>query len=131
MRIGQIADRTDLSVQTIRFYERKGLLTKVPRDDSGYRNFSPEDVRRIQFIRHSQDVGFTLNEISDLLSLRVAENGSCESVREFACDKVEQLDERLESLRKMRKTLMDLVALCDDGLPASSCPILDALENDD
>ena len=130
MTIGQIADSTGLNVQSIRFYERKGLLPDVSRTAAGYRQFDMDAIRRIQFIKHAQVVGFSLREISDLLSLQIDPNGSCQTVKRYASEKIEQLDERLSSLKKMRNALVNMMEMCDDGLPARSCPILDALDND-
>lgn len=129
MTIGQVATQLGLNVQTIRFYEREGLLPKLERSSSGYRQFNAEVVKRILFIRHAQEVGFSLREISTLLSLRADPEGSCDTVRQFTSEKIEQLNMRLKNLRKMKKTLQNLAEMCRSGLPVSSCPILDALED--
>ena len=130
MRIGQIAKETGLNVQSIRFYEREGLLPSVDRSTSGYRIYQKDSIKRIQFIKHAQDVGFSLKEISELLSLKVNPDGSCNMVQQIAAEKLKQLDERLESIRRMKLTLSSMMDMCDEGLPARACPILEALDND-
>lgn len=128
MTIGQVADHLSLNVQTIRFYEREGLLPRLPRSAAGYRLFDAEAVKRIYFVKHAQEVGFTLREIGELLALRVSPDGSCNAVKQCATDKIAQLDERMKRLRKMKRTLQNLSAMCDDGRDVSDCPILEALD---
>jgi len=130
VRIGQLAKETGLNVQSIRFYERKGLLPSVNRSASGYRIYKEDSIRRIQFIKHAQEVGFSLKEISELLSLKVSGNGSCDMVQQIAAEKLKQLEERLESIERMKLTLTSMMEMCEEGLPARACPILEALDND-
>jgi len=130
MRIGQIAKETGLNVQSIRFYEREGLLPSVDRSTSGYRIYQKDSIQRIQFIKHAQEVGFSLKEISELLSLKVNPDGSCHMVQQIAAEKLKQLEERLESIERMKLTLSSMMEMCDEGLPARACPILEALDND-
>ncbi len=84
MTIGQAADRLAVNVQTIRLYEREGLLPRLPRNAAGYRQFDADIIKRIQFMQHAQDVGFTLREISELLLLRADPDGSCDDVQCYA-----------------------------------------------
>ena len=130
MRIGQLAKETGLNVQSIRFYEREGLLPSVDRSSSGYRIYQKDSIQRIQFIKHAQEVGFSLKEISELLSLKVNPDGSCHMVQQIAAEKLKQLDERLESIERMKLTLSSMMEMCGEGLPARACPILEALDND-
>jgi MerR family transcriptional regulator, copper efflux regulator len=80
MLIGELANAADVGVETIRFYERKGLLPEPPRSDAGYRLYDAEAVRRVRFIRKAKDLGFTLSETKDLLDLRVTDTSTCEDV---------------------------------------------------
>lgn len=130
MNIGQAADRLGVNVQTIRFYEREGLLPRLPRSAAGYRQFDADIIRRIQFIQHAQDVGFTLREISELLSLRADPDGSCDDVQCYAEKKIVDLEKRMAKLKSMKRTLENLSAMCESGLPATACPILEALDDD-
>ena len=128
MTIGQAADQLSVSVQAIRFYEREGLLPRVARNSAGYRQFDADVLKRIGFIKHAQEVGFTLNEIAELLALRADPDGSCETVRSFAAEKMQEIDLRLRALRKMKRTLKNLTDICDQELDASACPIIEALD---
>ena len=130
MTIGQAANHLGVNVQTIRFYEREGLLPRLPRSAAGYRQFDVDVIKRIQFIQHAQDVGFTLREISDLLSLRADSNGSCEDVQCYAEEKIAELEERMAKFQSMKRALENLSAMCESGLPATACPILEALDDD-
>ena len=130
MRIGEAADHLGVNVQTLRFYEREGLLPQLPRSAAGYRRFDSASIRRIEFIRHAQVVGFTLNEISELLSLRADPDGSCDEVQRYAEKKIEELDSRLVKLKSMKQILQNLAERCESGLPATCCPVLEALADD-
>ncbi len=127
MTIGQLAGQAGVNVQTVRYYERRGLLTPVARRESGYREFLPIDVRRIRFIKNAQRLGFTLQEITDLLQLRIADEEACESVRDRAESKIKEISVKLSELRRMKKTLETLVLACEDRRMTDECPILDAL----
>jgi len=128
MTIGQVARRSGVGVETVRFYERKGLIPAPPRRTSGYRQYPEETVRRIRFIRRAKDLGFSLAEIGDLLSLRLDPAARCEDVRGRALAKIQDIDERLRSLRRMKSTLSKLVTACSKGGSVDGCPILEALE---
>lgn len=128
MKIGQTAELAGVSAQTIRFYEKKGLLPRVERTDGGYRRFGSDAVRRIRFIKHAQEVGFSLSDIANLLSLRTDPSGSCADVRRLTREKISELEERMRKLRAMNSTLKNLAARCEEDLPASACPILDAFD---
>ncbi len=128
MTIGQAADHLGVSVQTIRFYEREGLLPRLARSAAGYRRIDADSIKRIQFIQHAQDVGFTLREISALLSLRADPDGSCEDVQRYTGEKIAELERRMVKLESMKRTLENLSAMCEGGLPATACPILEALD---
>jgi len=130
MRIGEAAHRLGVNVQTLRFYEREGLLPYLPRSAAGYRQFDTDSIRRIEFIQHAQAVGFTLNEISELLSLRADPDGSCDEVQSFAARKIAELETRTAKLNSMKRILQNLSAMCESGLPATSCPVLEAFADD-
>lgn len=130
MTIGQLARRAGVGVETIRFYEREGLVDRPGRTPSGYRQYDAGAVRRIRFIRHARDLGFSLREIGELLSLRADPRRSCRDVREKALARVADLDARLRALRRMRRVMVRLIAACDERRPTSECPILEALGRD-
>lgn len=125
---GQVARRARVNVETVRYYERRGLLPEPTRRPSGYRNYSPDAVRRIQFIRHAQQLGFSLQEVSELLRLRVDPETSCSEVKQRAEAKRAEIERKIEDLRRMQQALVTLAATCSGEGPIDACPILDALE---
>jgi MerR family mercuric resistance operon transcriptional regulator len=128
LTIGEVARQAGVNLQTIRFYERRGILEEPPRRPSGYREFDPETVRLIRFIKRAQALGFTLREVQELLRLRDDQSASCADVRTTARAKMEDIDRRIESLRAMRKALGVLVDTCRSNASVRKCPILEALE---
>lgn len=128
LTIGRIARDAGTGVETIRFYEREGLIAKPARTISGYRSYAPEVVRRLRFIRHAKELGFSLREIKELLSLRVTAGKSCGDVRQRARQKITEIDHRIAALARMKQALVKLSAACSGKGPAAACPILDALE---
>jgi MerR family transcriptional regulator, copper efflux regulator len=131
LTIGEVARAAEVGVETIRFYEREGLIADPPRRGSGYRQYPPETVRRVKFIRRAKDLGFTLREIAGLLSLRVDADTTCAKVRELAREKVADVDAKIEELRRMRNALEQLAGRCDTEAPTHECPILTALDEGD
>ena len=125
--IGQLARKVGMSVETVRFYERRGLLAEPRRLPSGYRQYLPDTVRRVRFIRHAKQLGFTLKEIQDLLELRVDPGSTCAAVRRRASEKVADIEERIGCLVEMKSTLRRLIRKCRGRGPASEYPILDEL----
>jgi Hg(II)-responsive transcriptional regulator len=129
MQIGTLAERSSVGVETIRFYERQGLLPKPARTVSGYRSYPEDAVERVRFIRRAKELGFTLEEIGELLALKVSHGKSCESVRRRALDKVSDIDRKMRDLRKMRRALDTLVQRCSGHEGIDDCTILDALSH--
>ena len=131
LTIGQVAKESGVSVETIRFYEREGLIRKPPQRPSGYRQYDPDVIRRIRFIQRGKDLGFSLREITELLSLRVARGSTCADVRARALSKMKDIDTKITVLQGMRGALVRLSAACVGRGPVSECPILDALDPKD
>jgi MerR family mercuric resistance operon transcriptional regulator len=128
LTIGAVARRTGVSAETIRFYEREGLIQSPPRRASGYRQYGEDDVRRLAFIQHAKSLGFTLRETGELLSLRMSPNTTKREIREQARAKLADIEERLRKLRRMQRTLKKLIDSCSGEGPTSHCPILEALD---
>jgi MerR family mercuric resistance operon transcriptional regulator len=128
LSIGQVARRAGVGIDTIRFYEREGILERPPRRVSGYRQYSEEVVRRIRFIQRAKLLGFSLKEITELLALRVGGPTSCEQVKEATLTKLDQVERKLVELERMRRALLQVASLCTGEGPESRCPILDALD---
>ncbi len=128
LTIGQLAQRARVPVGTVRFYERRGLIAAPPRSGSGYRAYPAETVRRLRFIRRAKELGFSLREILELLTLRMDPTTTCEEVRDQIADKLRDMHERIDDLRRMAGALEELHALCESADPVGDCPILDLLE---
>lgn len=128
LKIGQVAKASGVGIETIRFYEREGLIDNPPRRASGYRQYPENVVDRLQFIRHAKELGFTLKEIHGLLSLRVDPDATCAEVKERADAKIADVTERIRSLQRIKRTLIKIVQSCDGKGPAVECPILEALD---
>lgn len=131
MTTGELAEGAGVNVQTVRYYERRGLLPEPPRTDAGYRQYGPSDLRRLRFIRRAQDLGFQLSEVENLLSLRVRQGESCGRVQARAEAAIARIDEQIDDLTRMRSALGRLVEACHRQQPTDECPILEALEDDD
>jgi len=127
--IGALAKSANVGVETIRFYEREGLLLKPARTAAGYRVYPTDAVERVRFIRRAKELGFTLDEIAELLALKVSHGKSCDSVRKRALNKVSAIDQKLKDLRSMRRALDELLKLCDGHEGIDDCNILDALSH--
>ena len=125
---GTLAKKSGVNVETVRFYEKQGLIPEPPRNASNYRMYPEDAVRRLQFIRRAQELGFTLKEIRDLLSLRATPGVQCADVRGRAEEKVRDIDERVRTLRSIRKALSRLIAECSGSGAVTDCPILEALD---
>lgn len=130
LSIGQAARSAGIGVETVRFYERQGLLEEPPRRDSGYRQYPQDVVARLRFIRRAKELGFSLKEIKELLALRVDPSTTCAEVRRRAEDKIADVEAKIEALEKIKKALVKLTKTCSGRGPTSECPILDALDTE-
>ena len=128
--IGQIATEASVNVQTIRYYERRGLLLPAQRLASGYRQYDQDSLLRLRFIKHAQALGFSLKEIEELLSLRVRQGAACHAVERNTRAKIAVIDRKIRELSRLRRTLADLAAACRARRRTSECPVLEALENE-
>lgn len=128
LTIGDVAKQAGVGVETIRFYERKGLIDRPRRPAGGFRHYDEQMPRRIRFIRHAQELGFSLREIRELLDLRIDPNVSCADVKAKAVAKVAEVEDKLAGLTRMRDTLLAITHSCAGEGPTTECPILDALD---
>jgi Hg(II)-responsive transcriptional regulator len=127
---GQLARRAGVGVETVRFYEREGLLAEPGRKASGYRQYEEESVTRLRFIRRAKELGFTLKDIKELLSLRHGPGAPCASVRAKAEAKIEAIELKIRTLRRMKQALARLTAACGER-GGAECPILETLDGHD
>ncbi|MBI5237832.1 MAG: heavy metal-responsive transcriptional regulator [Deltaproteobacteria bacterium] len=126
--IGVLAKRVGVDVQTVLYYERRGLLLPAGRKEMGYRLYNKESIKRLGFIRHGKELGFTLAEIKSLLDLRVESASACEKVQKKVNDKLTMVEQKIRGLKSLRKVLNELVECCDRRQPTEECPILKAIE---
>lgn len=130
MTIGELAREAGVNVQTIRFYEREGLLPNPHRwPDSGYRDYDGDGLLRLRFILSAKDLGFTLHEIKGLLEMRILPGESCKEVRRMIGSKLADLDRRMKEMRKLRRSLVKLEAACGRRVSLAVCPALWSIEH--
>ena len=128
MWTSQTAKEAGVNAQTLRYYERRGLLARPPRRGSGYREYPADAVRIVRFIKKAQELGFSLDEIEALVRLRGVRRGERHRVRAIAERKIEDIDRKIAHLQSMRVALSQLVESCHHG-GAAHCPIIDALDD--
>ncbi len=129
LTIGKVAERAQVTADSIRFYEREGLIKPAQKSDSGYRLYTDEAVRRIGFIKHAQDCGFSLAEIREMLELRSTGKGCCDDIYRVSVQRKLQLQHKIKALTTMSQALTRLIETCShDRKSLDECPILGALE---
>jgi DNA-binding transcriptional MerR regulator len=131
LQIGQVAQRTGLTIDTIRFYEREALIPKPRRTSGGYRVYEQQEVERLLFIGQAQNLGFTLQEIRELLLIENSDKGGCSHVRDLVAGKIAQVKEKISELRRLESQLTKAQRLCSAALVeacTTECPVLDSLK---
>lgn len=129
LTIGQLAKRTGVNIETLRFYEREKLIASPPRRASGYRQYSSEMIGEILFIRQAKELGFSLKEIGELLLLRSNSSGKASDVRRLAVGKIADIDSKITALQLLRNDLTRLTTACSGRGSIQECPIMNALES--
>ena len=125
LTIGQVSKQTNVNIETIRYYERLGLLPNPPRRPSGYRQYNENVVQRLHFIKKAKELGFSLKEIKELLSLRISSKNSCAHVRRHAEIKIQDVEQKIKTLQKIKQALKKLSAECHGKKTMGECPILE------
>ena len=128
LRIGQLAKESGVGVETVRFYENQGLIGSAGRSASGYRQFPASTVKQIRFIQQAKKLGFSLQEIGELINLKNTPDTNCAEVKISARAKIEDIQGKIDSLERIKTTLQPLVDRCKSADPISDCPILNALD---
>jgi MerR family mercuric resistance operon transcriptional regulator len=128
LTIGTLAKRGGVNVETIRYYQRRGLLQEPQKPNGGFRRYPEESLKRVRFIKRAQNLGFTLEEILTLLALD--ERKACLKTRGIAAHKLELIEAKIADLTKMRRALSSLVRACDASSGGTSCPIIHVLSDD-
>lgn len=127
-RTGKLAHEAGVHIETIRYYERRGLIPEPERDRSGYRQYPADTLTRMKFIGHAKHMGFTLEEIRDLLDLCVNRGSSCLAVKEKAESKISEIDIKIKYLKEMKKSLEHIASQCSGNTAIADCSIVKALE---
>lgn len=127
LRTGEVAKRAGVNVETLRFYEREGILPEPPRRASGYREYPPDTVELIRFIKRSQELGFSLKEVKELLSLRKVPRRASKKATTLVDAKLAEIDLKLRDLQSMREALESLRCACASNGSSSACPIIESL----
>jgi len=128
LTIGDVAKEAKVNIETLRYYERRGLLARPARSTSNYRLYAEDTVRRVRFIKGAQELGFSLKEILELLSFRAEPQSSCGDIRERAAAKITDIEAKIASLQAMKRALSKLVAECSGSGPITECPILESFD---
>jgi MerR family transcriptional regulator, copper efflux regulator len=127
LTISQVARSAAVHIETLRYYERQGLVARPPRSRSNYRLYPEETVQRVQFIKRAQQLGFSLKEIQELLALRTTPQAQCADVRERALAKIHEIEHKVHTLQATHTALTKLVAACAGQGHITDCPILESL----
>ena len=127
LKIGEVAVRGGVHLQTIRYYECEGLLQKPPRLASGYRMFPADAVHRVHFIKRAQELGFALAEIRELFTMQIDAKQDCSDVQRLAESKIVEIEQKVETLQSMKRVLAKLAKACPGRGPWSKCPILESI----
>ena len=130
MKVGEVAKKSGVNVQTLHYYERVGILKPKTRLDSGYRVYDDTAVRIIQFIKHAQELGFSLDEIQELLSLRADKKSKCRPVQASAIRHLNDVEKKIAKLKVIQQTLQSLITDCKKNKTDSECPLLNCLDSE-
>lgn len=129
MRTGEIADQAGVNVQTLRYYERRGILEAPARSASGYREYPSDTARVVRFVKRAQELGFTLTEVESLLDLAAGGPKSCEAAQGLAGEKISELNAKIASLASMRDSLQTLLDTCSRPRRERECPLIQSIES--
>lgn len=130
LQIGEVAKRSGIGVETVRFYEREGLIPIAERSASGYRRYPESVVKKLLFIQHAKTLGFSLKEIGELILLRNSPNADCSGIKSRAIAKMAEIQSKIDALEKMKAALQPLISQCESNSSVNECPILNALDDE-
>jgi DNA-binding transcriptional MerR regulator len=130
MRTGQIANQAGVNIQTLRYYERRGILQSPVRRDSGYRDYPTDAIRIVRFVKRAQELGFSLTEVESLLGLAAGGPDSCDAAQTLATEKIGELEAKIVSLRAMKDSLQALLDTCARPRRHRECPLIQSIDND-
>ena len=128
MQIGEVAKKSNVNIQTLRYYEKRKILNPKHIKDSGYRLYGEDAIKTVLFIKNAQELGFKLEDIKELLNLRTSTSNRCQKVRVKATEKLVDVEEKIKMLRWIERTLKKLVRNCEANKTSNDCPIIDNME---
>lgn len=128
LKSGDLAKKSNVNTETLRYYEKEGLLPEPERTESGYRLYADEDVKRVRFIKRAQELGFSLKEIKELLALKLDASQSASEVKRLTEQKIQDIDRKILNLQAMKTILEDLADACSGEGSVDHCPILNCLD---
>lgn len=129
IKSGDLAKRANVNPETLRYYEREGLLPEPERAESGYRLYTEEDIKRVRFIKRAQELGFSLKEVKELLVLKLGNHQSARDVKRLTKQKIQDIDAKIQSLQAMKSVLEGLAEACSGQGTVDHCPILNCLDD--
>ncbi|NOT15700.1 MAG: MerR family transcriptional regulator [Methylotenera sp.] len=125
LTIGKVAKAAAINIETIRFYQRKGLIAEPPKALGGFRYYSEKCIEKLHFIKRAQAIGFTLEEIKDLLAMEACD--ACQQTHDASLIKLNMVNARITELERIRETLKELIGKCEKENYEATCPIIDSL----
>jgi Hg(II)-responsive transcriptional regulator len=128
VQIGEIAKMAGVNIQTLRYYEHRNILKPSSKKDSGFRLYSMDAVKTVKFIKHAQELGFKLDEIKELINLRAPSIGRCNQALKKASEKLSDVRDKIDNLKKIEKTLKKLISDCRQNKTSQNCPIIENME---
>ena len=128
MKIGSVAKQAGMTVETIRFYEKRGLIQPPSRNDSGYRIYSPDIIKQLLFITRAKELGFSLKEIKELFLLRVDPHTTCAEIKKQTENKIADIEKKIHDLELIKEALVKLATTCPGAGSLSKCPIIEAID---
>lgn len=131
LTIGELGEKARVNIETLRYYERRGLLPLPPRSAANFRLYPPEAIKVVKFIKRAQELGFTLKEIEEMLSLRTVPDAQCADIRKLTEEKIKGIDAKIRTLQAIRDALATLLKECSGQAPIEQCPILDAISTEE
>ena len=129
IKSGDLAKQAKVNPETLRYYEREGLLPEPERTEAGYRLYADDDVKRVKFIKRAQELGFALKEIKELLALRVEGTQSASKVKRLTQQKIQSINDKILTLQSMKSVLERLAEACSGQAAGDECPILNCLDD--
>lgn len=130
LTIGSLAEKSGVGVETIRFYQREGLIKEPPKPSRGYRQYAADDIVKIGFIKRCQELGFSLREVKELLEFNNKSGATCNDIKKKTIKKLSEINQKITALKQMKKSLEELQCACDEGKKAvQNCDVMKCFDS--